>query len=125
MTTKQKELYAAANLLATNCANQKGCFGCAFQIDRDGCLLNRKPSDWPIFNAFAWTTADIALAKALRMMGYTHIICSRDSYGSRTVEARRPMSGIHLNDKIPPTAFPLAKDGIVYDLKQIIQGGSV
>nr|DAH90695.1 MAG TPA: hypothetical protein [Caudoviricetes sp.] len=65
------------------------------------------------------------MGKALRMMGYTHIICSRDSYGSRTVEARRPMSGIHLNDTIPPTVFPLAKDGIVYNLKQIVQGGSV
>ena len=119
----KKELYDAANTIATNCAQQKGCFNCAFQVDGEYCTLNKAPYDWPVFNVPLWSEADIMMAKALQMMGYTEITCFRDGHGGRTVFVRKDADGELLIDSIPIMSFLNAEDDTLYSLEQIIMEG--
>lgn len=123
LTTKQKELYAAANLLSTNCDNQIGCFDCAFQIDGGDCLLNKEPGGWPIFNVTQWSEADITMAKALQMMGYTEFTCFNDNKGGRIVIVRRNTEDELLIDSLPVRSFLGAEDSVLYKLEQVIKEG--
>lgn len=121
--TNKKELYDAANMLRENCAKQKSCFDCAFQIDGEYCILNKAPYDWPIFNISLWSEADIMMAKVLQQMGYTDITCFKDEHGGRSVVVRKDADGELLIDSLPIRFFMRAKYNTRYTLEQIIEEG--
>nr|DAH22551.1 MAG TPA: hypothetical protein [Caudoviricetes sp.] len=63
----------AANKIKDYCHGTK-CEQCLFYAQNEHtCYLTNYvfPSTWPHFSEQRWTTADITLAKALIMMGYT------------------------------------------------------
>lgn len=72
-TYSQQEICDAANKIKAYCHDTE-CKQCFFRdkIERTCYLTNYAfPSSWPHFMGQRWTAADITLAKALIMMGYT------------------------------------------------------
>lgn len=74
-TYSPQEICDAANKIKAYCHGAK-CEQCLFYAKNEHtCYLTNYlfPSAWPHFNKQRWTTADITLAKALIMMGYTTV----------------------------------------------------
>ena len=72
-TYSQQEICDAANKIKDYC-HRKKCEQCLFYAKNEHtCYLTNYlfPSAWPHFMEQRWTAADITLAKALIMMGYT------------------------------------------------------
>lgn len=72
-TYSQQEICDAVNKIKDYCHGTK-CEQCLFYAKNEHtCYLTSCifPSSWPHFSTQRWTAADITLAKALIMMGYT------------------------------------------------------
>ena len=109
-TYTPREIYDAANKIKDYCHGTK-CEQCLFyaKIEHTCYLTNYVfPSTWPHFSEQRWTAADITLAKALIMMGYTHVVKQDDDdeitrlFVSRVDVENRPIC----IDEIPRDSFP-------------------
>ena len=118
---EKHNLYGAANLLSSNCHKHFFCSECSFwSYDNERCLLLANyPKDWPAFKTSLWSDADITLAKALRMMGYTQIVRGTNNSGKQVVQAQRVAPGILEIENLPLDSFLGAEEGIYYDLERI------
>lgn len=109
-TYSQREICDAANKIKDYCHGTK-CEQCLFyaKIEHTCYLTNYVfPSAWPHFRGQRWTAADITLAKALIMMGYTTATKTMrpDGYPSITVIKINDDESTPYIDEITMDSFP-------------------
>lgn len=108
-TYSQQEICDAANKIRGYCHGTK-CEQCLFYAKNEHtCYLTNYlfPSAWPHFSEQRWTTADITLAKALIMMGYTTVTRTMlpDGHTSITVAKIKDDGNILYVDEITQDSF--------------------
>lgn len=109
-TYSQQEICDAANKIKAYC-HETECKQCFFRdkIERTCYLTNYAfPSSWPHFMGQRWTAADITLAKALIMMGYTTATKTMrpDGYPAITVIKINDDGSTPYVDEITLDSFP-------------------
>lgn len=122
-TYSPQEICDAANKIKDYCHGTK-CEQCLFyaKIDRTCYLTNYVfPSAWPHFSGQRWTAADITLAKALIMMGYTTATKTMrpDGYPSITVIKINDDGSTPYVDEITMDSFQALEYGEAVKLEDI------
>lgn len=118
------ELYGAANMLRENCLEYGICnINCCFYKEgQQNCPLNKAPGRWKFFREKRWPDSDVALAKALQMMGYTHVYAGKNFSGERYVQARKnEIEGCTEIADIPKRSFQNVTSDNLYSLAEIIR----
>ena len=114
---EKKKLIEAANLLKEACREKikgdKKC-DCIFAKGEKCTLLEEYPCDWYMPKVTRWTPEDVALAKALKAVGATHIY--GDDYDFRAWSNDEKESGY-----LPKQSFQYIKFGEAVKIDDIIK----
>jgi len=105
-----EKLYEAALLLKADCEKNysDGKCRCPFSTHADetgcyGCMHGYPPKNYAIKKSSRWNKEDIALAKALKAFGATHIRCDESGFSRWCIKTE--FGGVRFSGYLPGNAF--------------------